>query len=106
MAKVNLEKMSRAELEDLEARLAAAKVSREESEKQALREEIYELIDSHGYTFGEIFGKAKLRKVGTVKPKYRNPQDPTETWTGRGRRPRWLEAQIKKGKSLNSFLIS
>src|SRR5215813_1635594 len=42
---------------------------------------------------------------GPVPPKYRNPQNPEETWAGRGLRPKWLAAAIKGGKSADDFLI-
>jgi DNA-binding protein H-NS len=45
-------------------------------------------------------------KVGSVAPKYRNPQDPLQTWAGRGLQPLWLRAAIKSGKKLDSFLIA
>jgi DNA-binding protein H-NS len=41
-----------------------------------------------------------------VAPKYRNPENPSETWAGRGLKPRWLTAAIKAGKTLDDFLIS
>jgi DNA-binding protein H-NS len=40
-----------------------------------------------------------------VAPKYRNPENPSETWAGRGLRPRWLVAAIKGGKKLEDFAI-
>jgi DNA-binding protein H-NS len=40
-----------------------------------------------------------------VPPKYRNPEDPAEIWTGRGRMPRWMAAMVKKGKKRDDFLI-
>jgi len=40
-----------------------------------------------------------------VKPKYRNPDDRSETWTGRGRMPLWMVALTKKGKKLEDFAI-
>jgi hypothetical protein len=42
---------------------------------------------------------------GAVAPKYRNPEDPSETWDGRGLKPRWLSAAIKGGKTLEDFAI-
>lgn len=105
MARVNLAKLSKAELDALENELAVAKRARAESEIQELRDEVTALIAKRGYSFGDVFGKGTGRKTGPVKPKYRNPKNPGDTWTGRGRRPRWLEAELKKGKSVNSFLI-
>jgi DNA-binding protein H-NS len=40
-----------------------------------------------------------------VFPKYRNPTQPTETWAGRGKQPRWLTAQLRSGKKLDDFRI-
>lgn len=36
---------------------------------------------------------------------YRNPKNPKETWAGRGNRPRWLVAALKRGKKLEAFAI-
>jgi DNA-binding protein H-NS len=46
------------------------------------------------------------RGYGAVAPKYRNPENPTETWAGRGLKPRWLTAAIKSGKKAEDFLIA
>ena len=45
------------------------------------------------------------RKLGKVAPKYRNPDNPRETWAGRGKQPRWLAAYTAKGRDLGEFLI-
>jgi DNA-binding protein H-NS len=42
---------------------------------------------------------------GEIAPKYRNPNNPSETWSGRGREPRWLQHEIATGKSKEDFLI-
>jgi DNA-binding protein H-NS len=42
---------------------------------------------------------------GAVAPKYRNLENPAETWAGRGLKPRWLAAALKSGKKLDDFLI-
>ena len=43
---------------------------------------------------------------GPVAPKYRNPENRSETWAGRGLTPRWLAAAIKAGKTLEHFSIA
>src|SRR3981189_2377783 len=48
-------------------------------------------------------GAMKGRKVA---PKYRNPKDPSETWAGRGAMPRWMAAEVKKGKKREHFAIN
>jgi DNA-binding protein H-NS len=45
------------------------------------------------------------RPYPQVYPKYRNPDRPSETWAGRGKRPRWLVAQLKLGKRIDEFRI-
>jgi DNA-binding protein H-NS len=57
----------------------------------------------------------RLKRLGTpasgrrpyppVPPKYRNPDQPSETWSGRGKRPRWLDAQLRSGKRIDDFRI-
>ena len=45
------------------------------------------------------------RKYPRVFPKYRNPDDPSETWSGRGKQPRWLTAALKTGHKIEEFVI-
>ena len=45
------------------------------------------------------------RPYPKVFPKYKNPANPSETWAGRGKKPRWLTAQIKSGKQIDDFRI-
>lgn len=85
----------------------------------AIRARINAFVISEGYTIAELFGgkpakattkrvsKAprKGRKLGKVAPKYRNPGNPSETWSGRGKHPRWMAALVKKGKKPEDFLI-
>jgi DNA-binding protein H-NS len=49
--------------------------------------------------------RVKKLKGRKVKPKYRNPDKRSETWTGRGRMPLWMAALVKKGKKPEDFLI-
>ena len=83
-----------------------------------VRRKLATLAKSEGYTVEELFGGAapargrkaagagKPRKTGKkVAPKYRNPANPKETWTGRGKQPRWLAAHTAKGKKVEDFLI-
>jgi len=50
------------------------------------------------------FSSAGARR-GAVAPKYRNPENPNETWAGRGLKPRWLAAALKSGHKIEEFLI-
>lgn len=75
-----------------------------------VRKKLVALAKAEGYTIAELFGGAKAAAGGKtagrkVPPKYRNPANPKETWTGRGKQPRWLAEQVKKGKKVEDFLI-
>lgn len=48
---------------------------------------------------------APRRKYPRVLPKYRNPKEPSETWSGRGKHPRWLAAALDAGHTIEEFLI-
>jgi DNA-binding protein H-NS len=62
--------------------------------------------------FGEVASplskanRAPRRKYPKVLPKYCNPLSPAETWSGRGKQPRWLVAALKIGRKLEEFEIS
>jgi DNA-binding protein H-NS len=45
------------------------------------------------------------RPYPRVLPKYRNPDRPSQTWAGRGKKPRWIVAQLRSGKRLDDFRI-
>jgi DNA-binding protein H-NS len=45
------------------------------------------------------------RPYPTVFPKFQNPAQPSETWAGRGKQPRWLSAQLRSGKQIDDFRI-
>jgi DNA-binding protein H-NS len=47
----------------------------------------------------------RRRPYPSVLPKYRNPKAPSETWSGRGRQPRWVQLQLSSGKQLEDLLI-
>jgi DNA-binding protein H-NS len=58
-----------------------------------------------GYGHAPMHNRRGSLRGRTVAPKYRNPENPTETWAGRGLKPRWLSAALKTGKSLEDFSI-
>src|SRR5262245_7822555 len=48
---------------------------------------------------------SERRSYPPVLPKYRNPDRPSETWSGRGKQPRWMMALLKSGKRMDDFTI-
>ena len=86
-----------------------------------VRKRLHQIAKTEGYTIAELFGGSataaagsatrastprKPRKTGKVAPKYRNPDNANETWTGRGRQPRWMTAFTDAGRSRDEFLIA
>ena len=61
----------------------------------ALEEKAREL----GFSMSELTGATKMRKRSPAVAKYSNPSDPSETWSGRGRKPLWFVAALKSGKT-------
>ena len=52
-----------------------------------------------------VVDRPSRRKYPKVLPKYYNPSSPSETWSGRGKQPRWLVAALKTGHKLEEFKI-
>ncbi len=102
----NLEKLSYADLAKMETRIAQLKVEKQNDERAELRRRVTEMVKSAGFDVHELFGKGSGKARGKVAVKYRDPQNPENTWTGRGRMPRWLAAATKGGKAKKEdFLI-
>jgi DNA-binding protein H-NS len=118
---IDLNALSAKELDALIAKARQRKtVLKKRKPIAAIRKRITDFATAEGYTIEELFGgKAKAsparkpakkaarkgRKIGKVPPKYRNPANPSETWTGRGKQPRWMAELVKKGKKPEDFLI-
>jgi DNA-binding protein H-NS len=97
-------KMSLKELQELEAKVRKAKSSVQERSRAELRQKLEAVAAQAGFKLSDLFGGrgGKGRKVAA---KYANPDDPSETWSGRGRKPRWLAARLKAGDRIEKFLI-
>jgi DNA-binding protein H-NS len=94
----NLDGMSYAELSQLQVRIERLKIEKQNAERNELRERILTMVKEHGFEITDLFGKSRKGK-GSVAVKYRDPQNPENTWTGRGRMPRWMAAATKGGKA-------
>jgi DNA-binding protein H-NS len=107
MARTNgLDKLSYAQLVDAEAQIARLKVEKQNAERAAVRQKLTDIAKEAGFDIHELFGKGGRKGKGTVAVKYRDPKNPANTWTGRGRMPRWMAAATKGGKAKkDDFLI-
>jgi DNA-binding protein H-NS len=111
MKKSDLEAMSADELWSLHEIISRILSARITSEKRELEKRLAllnggreEIIESASDPQSSSNGKTR-RKYPRVFPKYRNPQIPSETWSGRGKRPRWLVAAMKSGRKMEDFKI-
>ncbi|WP_024891396.1 H-NS family nucleoid-associated regulatory protein [Luteimonas huabeiensis] len=116
---IDLNTLSARELDSLINQAKKRKTTLKKRKSAAVvRRKIEALARTEGYTVAELFGSAgtgrvrkaaapakTARKLGKVPPKYRNPANKAETWTGRGKHPRWLAAELAKGKKIEDFLI-
>src|SRR2546423_1292019 len=102
----NIENMSFAELTAMQARIERAKVGKQSAERAALKQKLSEMAEKAGFHLRELFGGRRGKGKGSVAIKYRDPSNAANTWTGRGRMPRWMTAATKGGKTKREdFLI-
>ena len=102
MQDTKLEKMSAKELAALGVRLSKTIGAKAASERDEVRRKVEQVVHEAGFRLSDLFGKGAGRKGQKVAPKYCNPKNPAETWTGRGRKPRWV---VQAGGDLKRFLI-
>ena len=98
----DLEKMELDDLWDLHQRIIDVLDRKLENEKRKLQGQLDELGRKFGGSPKDI---PQRRPYPKVEPKYRNPNDPSETWSGRGKTPRWMAEMLARGRSVDEFRI-
>jgi DNA-binding protein H-NS len=102
MANNSLDKMTYAELLKLQERVETAISAKRIEDAAATKEQLRVMAEKAGFDVNELFGKRRGKR-GPSSIKYRNPKNPSQTWTGRGRKPNWLVDALKKGGKIDSF---
>lgn len=107
MSKVNLDKLTHKDLLELQKDVAVAINQRRTEELADLKKKMAEMAGASGFDLNELLSgkKAASGKRGPVAVKYRNPKDPSQTWTGRGRKPTWMVEALKKGAKMETFAV-
>jgi DNA-binding protein H-NS len=109
MANIDLSDYTLSELKGLQHDIEKEIKLRQQQDLQKARKEILAIAQEAGISVEELLAinakKAKKEGGKKVKPQYQNPADGSQTWTGRGRQPRWLADAIAKGKTLDDFRI-
>lgn len=101
---MNLKSMSIDKLSKLRSQVDAALSNKVIEQRRNIQNELGKL--SHLANGGLGLKGVRGGSRGAVAPKYRNPDNPTETWAGRGQKPRWLAAALTSGKKLEDFSIA
>jgi DNA-binding protein H-NS len=100
---MELNAMTLPELKQLKKGVDKAIQTFEDRQKQAALTELEKKAADLGFSLSDLMGTGKVKKVSP--PKYCNPADPSQTWTGRGRTPQWMKDLEAAGGSRESALI-
>lgn len=107
--KPDISKLSVEELKRLQVEAEALIVNKKDQAIEDAYDQIVAIADGLGFSIEELLelGEQKRKKTTrkAVEPRYRNKNNPEDTWTGRGKQPRWLVAELEKGAKLEDFLI-
>ena len=103
---LELNTLSLSELKDLLKDIEREIKRRQNAEKAKAAQQVRDIMATYGLTSEEVLsGKTSKGSRGSVAPKYANPQNAEQTWTGRGRRPQWVQEALASGKSLDDLAI-
>ncbi len=108
MAKVDLSDYNLSELKGLYTEIEKEIKTRQQQEVTKAREQILAIAQGLGISVGELLANGGTKSKGSgkkVEAQYRNPADNAQTWTGRGRQPKWIAEGLAGGKSLDDFRI-
>lgn len=104
--------ISNLSVEELTRLTEEAAVLIESKKDQAIEDaynQIIQIAETAGMTLEQFieYGSHKRKKTTrkVVEPRYRNKNNSADTWTGRGKKPRWLVAELDKGAKLEDFVI-
>jgi DNA-binding protein H-NS len=102
---MNLNEMSLKELKDLQLQVGKAIATYEDRRKKEALAELEEIARAKGFSLSELTGAPAMRKRSTSAAKYANPANAADTWTGRGRKPRWFSEAMAAGKKPEDLAI-
>jgi DNA-binding protein H-NS len=102
--------MSLGDLRNLQEQIKQEMKQREQQDLQKAREQIMAIAQSVGLPLKDLIATggrgAKVgTKSGSVAVRYRNPDDESQQWTGRGRQPKWVKEWVEGGKSLDKLRV-
>ena len=105
----DISQLSVEELKRLQEQAEALIASKKDEAIDDAYQQIIAIADKVGLSIEQIleYGASKRKKTvrKAVEPRYRSKANPEDTWTGRGKQPRWLVAELESGATLEDFLI-
>ncbi|GHG88667.1 H-NS histone family protein [Pseudodonghicola xiamenensis] len=105
---IDLSILSRKELIELQAGVEKALKDAEVRERREALKAAEQAAAEFGFSLSELATDSKMRPVSKqpkTPPKYRNPNNPEETWSGRGRKPRWVHEALTAGADITDLEI-
>ncbi|WP_395005996.1 H-NS family nucleoid-associated regulatory protein [Cypionkella sp.] len=96
---IDINDLSLKELKDLQSQVAKAISSFEDRKRKEAIAELEEIARAKGFSLADLTGVSVSRKRSPAVAKYANPADASDTWSGRGRKPRWFNDALAAGKS-------
>jgi DNA-binding protein H-NS len=102
---MDLGRLSVTELNALQADIAREIARRRKSEADSLVNEFRRRAAELGLSVEDLVTGKSGAKRGKVAVKYRHPEDSSLTWTGRGKRPRWVDAWLQSGKTIGQLAV-
>ena len=106
MSTIDYDKFDRSELLEIMKQIPLELKKRDKTVKKDLREKMHKLAEDAGYSLDDILTNSKAKPSKKAEPKYQNPDDPSATWSGRGRKPLWIIAALESGTTLEELEIS
>lgn len=102
---MDLSNLSLGELRTLQEDIKKQMKKREQDDLVKAREQILAIAQSVGVSVKELVGTGLRAKTGTVAVRYRNPNDASQQWTGRGRQPKWVKEWTDSGKAMDLLRV-
>jgi len=102
---IDLENLSLKDLKQLQKDVTVAIDQYKDRERRKALAEVEAFARERGLTPADLSDISLKRTRKPAEPKYANPADRSQTWTGRGRQPRWVVAAVDEGKTLEDLAI-
>lgn len=103
---IDIKKLNQNQLNELAKQVESRKHELNVERVARVRAKVVAFAKAEGFTIEELFGGRGRKKTRSkAAPKYRNPGDRSQTWSGRGKHPRWFNAALAAGKKAKDLLV-